>query len=262
MMLRPLILALALLAPVLAAAALPLRAETVVPALLPFPFPAPAAARQISVTVDKGLTRTARLPTGALRQARRDLLADKVLPDADLRALADHRDGLAAQAYVRRLVKLPVPDAATRSDIAFYASIAVASGRVWTLPEAVAAMLTLDPATEPKARIKTYMAMLYPHAWAGNALAQDALIALNGQGRLFGPMSAKTRNRLLETGRKAGDGRVALQLAMVALRDPADPAFARTCLTEAQASRHLAIRTTAAALLAGLDTPATPQVTQ
>ena len=270
MMLRPLVLALALLAPVLAATALPLRAETVVPALLP--FPAPAAARQISVTVDKGLTRTARLPTEALRQARRDLLADKVLPDETLRALADRRDGLAAQAYVRRLVKLPAPDATTRSDIAFYASIAVASGRVWTLPDAVAAMLTLDPATEPRARIKTYMAMLYPHAWAGNALAQDALIALNGQGRLFGPMSAKTRNRLLETGRKAGDGRVALQLAMVALRDPADPAFARTCLTEAQASRHLAIRTTAAALLAGLDAPrldaprldapATPQVTQ
>ena len=254
MMLRPLILALALLAP----AALPLWAQTTVPSLLP--FPAPAAARQISVTVDKGLTRTSRLPA-ALRQARRDLQADKVLPDTDLRALADHRDGLAAQTYVRRLVKVPTPDAATRSDIAFYASIAVASGRVWTLPDAVAAMLTLDPATEPRDRIKTYMAMLYPHAWAGNALAQDALIALNGPGRLFGPMSAKTRARLLEVGHKAGDGRVALQLAMVALRDPADPAFARICLTEAQSSKHLAIRTTAAALLAGLDGP-TPAVTQ
>lgn len=239
--------------------ALPLQAETTLPSLLP--FPAPQAARQISVTVDKGLTRTSRLPTAALRQARRDLHADKVLSDADLRALADRRDGLAAQTYVRRLVKLPDPDAATRSDIAFYASIAVASGRVWTLPDAVAAMLTLDPATEPKARVKTYMAMLYPHAWAGNALAQDALIALNGEGRLFGPMSQKTRNRLLETGRKAGDGRVALQLAMVALRDPADPAFARLCLEEARTSPHLAIQTTAAALLAGLDAP-TPPVTQ
>lgn len=260
MMLRSLVLALALAAP----AALPLGAQTA-PALLP--FPAPQAARQISVTVDKGLTRTSRLPT-ALRQVRRDMLADKVLSDADLRALADHRDGLAAQTYVRRLVKLPDPDAATRSDIAYYASIAVASGRVWTLPDAVAAMLTLDPATEPKARVKTHMAMLYPHAWAGNALAQDALIALNGEGRLFGPMSVKTRTRLLETSRKAGDGRVALQLAMAALREGAtDEAFARTCLTEAQSSMHLAIRTTAAALLAGLDappsdSPATPVVTQ
>jgi hypothetical protein len=257
MMLRPLVLALVLLAP----AAPPLRAETVVPALLP--FPAPAAARQISVTVDRGLTRTAKLPTEALRKARRDLHAGHELPDADLRALADRRDGLAAQAYVRRLAKVAAPDAATRSDIAYYASIAVASGRVWTLPEAVAAMLSLDPATEPKERVRTYMAMLYPHAWAGNALAQDALIALNGEGRLFGPMSAKTRNRLLETGRRAGDGRVALQLAMAALREvPADTAFARSRLTEAQDSVHLAIRTTAAALLAGLDGAAPPQVTQ
>ena len=64
--------------------------------------------------------------------------------------------------------------------------------------------------------------------------------------------------------RKAGDGRVALQLAMAALRGEApDPAFARTCLTEAKASTIPAISTTAAALLAGLDAPpAAPQVTQ
>lgn len=252
-------LALLLLTP----AALPLQAETTAPALMP--FPAPAAARQISVIVDKGLTRTASLPTEDLRQARRDLQADKVISDADLRTLADYRDGLAAQTYVRRLALVAAPDAAMRSDIAFYASIAVASGRVWTLPEGVAAMLTLDPATEPADRVKTYMAMLYPHAWAGNALAQDALIALNGEGRLFGPMSAKTRARLLETARKAGDGRVALQLAVAALRDRADPVAARALLTEAQSSTQLAISTAAAALLAGLDASAAaaaPQVTQ
>lgn len=236
-----------LLALALALPAPALRAET---ALLPLPFPADPAARRISVTVDPGLTRTAALPTQALRQARRDLQADKPVSDGDLRALADRRDGLAAQAWVRRMV---ASGQGTPSDIAFYGSIAVASGRVWTLPETVDAMLALDPATEPKERVKTYMAMLYPHAWAGNALAQDALIALNGEGRLFGPMSDKTRARLLETDRKTGAGRVALQLAVAALRDPADPAFARTCLDQAAASPHLAIRTTAAALRARLD---------
>ena len=255
-MIRPLALALLLVIP-----ALPLRAETAAePALLP--FPAPEAARQISVTVDKGLTRTASLPTEALRQARRDMLAGKVIADASLRALADRRDGAAAQAYVRRLVRAGAGDAATRSDIAFYGSIAVASGRIWTLPEAVAAMGTLDPATEPRDRIKAHMAALYPHAWAGNALALDALIALNGAGRLFGPMSGKTRARILEAGRRAGDGRVALQLALAALRDPADPVAARDYLREAQAGSHLAIRTTAATLLARLDTPPAAQVTQ
>ena len=275
-MIRPFTLALLLLVP----AALPLRAQTAADTAADTAtdsaadsatdtatdtamllFPAPAAARRISVTVDKGLTRTVTLPTAALRQARRDMLAGKEIPDADLRALADRHDGRAAQDYVRRLLRAGT---GTPSDIAFYGSIAVASGRVWTLPDAVAAMRALDPATEPRARVAQAVAMLYPHAWAGNALAQDALIALNGKGRLFGPMSEKTRARLLEAGRRAGDGRVALQMALTALRDPADPVAARLWLHEAQGARDLAIRTTAAALLARLDAPpaAAPAVTQ
>ena len=265
-MIRPLALALVMLVP----AALPLQAqtatqtaaqtaaETAADAVLAL-FPAPAAARRISVTVDKGLTRTASLPTAALRQTRRDMLAGKVIADADLRALADRRDGRAAQDHVRRLLKAGT---GAPSDIAYYGSIAVASGRIWTLPDAVRAMLVLDPATEPHARVSQYAAMLYPHAWAGNALALDALIALNGAGRLFGPMSEKTRLRVLAASRKAGDGRVALQMAMAALRDPADPVAARLWLTEAQAASHLGIRTAAAALLARLDAPPAPAVTQ
>ena len=156
-MIRPLALALVMLVP----AALPLQAqtttqtasqtaaETAADAVLAL-FPAPAAARRICVTVDKGLTRTASLPTAALRQARRDMLAGKDIPDADLRALADRHDGRAAQDYVRRLLRAGT---GTPSDIAFYGSIAVASGRVWTLPDAVAAMRALDPATEPRARV-------------------------------------------------------------------------------------------------------------
>ena len=144
-MIRPLALALVMLVP----AALPLQAqtatqtatqtaaqtaaETAADAVLAL-FPAPAAARRISVTVDKGLTRTASLPTAALRQTRRDMLAGKVIADADLRALADRRDGRAAQDHVRRLLKAGT---GAPSDIAYYGSIAVASGRIWTLPDAV-----------------------------------------------------------------------------------------------------------------------------
>jgi len=258
-MIRPFALALLLIVP----AALPALAQTDAAAAdaALLPFPAAAAARQISVTVDRGLTRTASLPTEALRQARRDMLAGLTIADADLAALADSRDGRAAQDYVRRLVSSGTGSA---SDIAYYGSIAVASGRVWTLPDAVKAMLTLDPATEPRDRVAAHIAMLYPHAWAGNTLALDALIALNGKGRLFGPMSEKTRARIVETGRRAGDGRVALQMAMAALRDPADPVAARIWLTEAQGANHLGVRTTAAALLARLDagTPPAGLVTQ
>ena len=251
-MIRPFALALLLIVP----AALPALAQTAAPAAdaALLPFPAPAAARQISVTVDRGLIRTASLPV-ALRQARRDMLAGLAIADADLAALADRRDGRAAQDYVRRLVRSGTGSA---SDIAYYGSIAVASGRVWTLPDAVRAMLTLDPATEPRDRVATHIAMLYPHAWAGNTLALDALIALNGKGRLFGPMSEKTRARIVETGRRAGDGRVALQMALAALRDPADPVAARIWLTEAQGGNHLGVRTTAAALLSRLDAGTSP----
>jgi hypothetical protein len=108
------------------------------------------------------------------------------------------RDGLAAQRYVRHLVA----NGGSDSDIAYFGSIAVATGRVWTLPETVKAMLRLDPATEPPERVKVYMAMIYPHAWAGNSLALDAVVMLNGKGRLFGEMSDRTRKQLDEQMRR------------------------------------------------------------
>ena len=42
---------------------------------------------------------------------------------------------------------------------------------------------------------------------AGNVLALDALIVLNGEGRLFGPMSDRTRDRIVAQAEQAGDGR-------------------------------------------------------
>ena len=206
--------------------------------------------RQISVVVTRGLTSTTKLRSPALRDARRRMMAGEDLKPEELQALADHWDGLAALKYERYL-KASVADASA-SDIAWYGTIAVSTGRVWPLPDVVDALRELDPATEPALRKKAYVAMLYPHAWAGNSLAIDAVIDLNGEGKLFGPMSAATEKRIMAEGDKIGDGRVALHLALVLIQKPdrtqADVEMAQHYLKTAQASDNIEVKTTAANL--------------
>lgn len=242
---------------ILLAAALPgiVAAESPSPQVPSLAGSSDPAARQISVTAQTGLTRTVDLPTESLQEARRDLLADLPLSDADLRALADHWDGLAALRYVRRLIDSQPHG--SDSDIAYYGSIAVATGRIWPLADVTAALRRLDPVTEPPERIMVYADMLYAHAWAGNSLALDAVIDLNGEGRLFGPLSDATRARLLEIGDKRGDGRVALHMAMSLLQAPSltedQRRHARNYLNRAQGGNDLSVQTVAATLLRRLD---------
>lgn len=209
--------------------------------------------RQISVVVAKGLTSTAKLPTPALRAARKAMLDGKEITPEDLRALADHGDGLAALKYHRYLAKAAkdagTPDA-NASDIAFYGMIALGTGRVWPLPDVIDALRKLDPATEPAARKKAYVATLYPYAWAGNSLALDAVIELNGPGKLFGEMSKATQDRISKEAEKAdGDGRLALRLALMLVQNPdrskADLDLAQHFLKLAKASSNLQVQTTA-----------------
>ncbi|MFC6585187.1 hypothetical protein [Sulfitobacter aestuariivivens] len=172
-----------------------------------------------------------------------------------MRQLALAGDGLAAQRYARQLISGRV--AASPSDIAYFSAIAVGTGRVWTLGPMIEAMHKLDPAQEPRARVRKYIKVLYPYAWAGNALALDALVAFNGEGRLFGPLSDATRDRILSEAQTQGDGRIELGLAMAILESerskttPDSSALdqARSYLATAEASGHLAVRTTAQNLL-------------
>lgn len=212
-------------------------------------MPPDPADRQISVVVSPGLASNAGLPDD-LRLARENMQAGQDISAAELRALADRNDGLAAQKYVRLLLADP---AATASDIAYYATVAVGTGRVWSMPDAVAAMRLLDPATEPVERTRAYVRMLYPHAWAGNALALDAVIDLNGEGRLFGALSEETRLKILEQDAINADGRAVMRLALALLsqpsRTPEQEALVDDYLTRAAAVTNLAISVTAANLL-------------
>ena len=212
-------------------------------------MPPDPADRQISVVVTPGLASNAGLPD-ALKLTRQAMLDGTEISAADLRALAERNDGLAALKYVRLLLADP---AAPASDIAYYGAIAVGTGRVWPLPDAIAAMRLLDPATEPVERIRAYVRMLYPHAWAGNALALDAVIDLNGEGRLFGALSEETRLKILAQDQINGEGRAVMRMALALLsqpsRTPAEEALVDDYLTRATAVDNLAVRVTAANLL-------------
>ncbi len=203
--------------------------------------------RLVAVVVTKGLTSTKKLPTTELKAARKRMLTGKDVTPDELRALSDHGDGLAAQKYERYLMSNIAT--ASASDIAYYGTIALGTGRVWALPSVVDALHRIDPATEPVARKKAYMAVIYPYAWAGNSLALDAIIDLNGKDKLFGEMSKATQDHIAAQVAKAGDGRVALRLAIALIqkadRSKADLALAQHFLKLAQASDNLQVQATA-----------------
>lgn len=222
---------------------------------LPFSDEGGVEARQVSVTVVPGRRSMKGLPADLVR-ARAQMHARQPVSDADLRRLAEYDDGLAAQLYVRRLIAQgrAVSDA---SDLAYFSAIAVGAGRVWTLPDMVAAMHHLDPRSELGARVRKYIQVLYPHAWAGNTLALQAVVDFNGKGKLFGALSDATRDKILAQSRENADGRVELRLALALLEKPTpsqtDRQEARKLLDRASKSTHLGVMTTAMNLLGLMD---------
>lgn len=247
----------AVLGMIIAMTGLPAQADN----RLAIPVPVDKETRQISVTVTPGLTKTRRLRSAALRRARVDMLAKKVVSDDNLRALADYGDGLAAQKYVRLLVARDKGQPEYASDIAYYGAIAVGTGRVWSLPDMIAAMHLLDAKTEPKDRVRKYISVLYPHAWAGNGMALDALLDFNGEGLLFGKLSDRTRQRILAQSEKNGGGRAELRLAINLMRNvnrsPEETELIRDYLRRAMTSGDLVVKTAASNLLPLLDASGT-----
>ncbi|MDA7430835.1 hypothetical protein PGB28_20430 [Primorskyibacter aestuariivivens] len=188
------------------------------------PLPGSAESRKISVVVDRGITHTNQLPT-SLRPLRKAMVGGAAMSDADLRTLAERGDGLAALRLTKRLKSDGLAENAV--DIAFYASIAAGAGRVSTLDEMIEALYLLAPEQMPRERLRPVIGVLYAHAWAGNTRALGAVIDLNGRDQLFGEMSEKTRNRLLDMGRKLGTGQIELRLAMKELAENSGDAATR-----------------------------------
>ncbi len=230
--------------------ALPAQAQNI-----PLPFANDIEADRISVTVTPG-RRNMRGLSASLIAARKQMHARGPVSDLNLRKLADAGDGLAAQIYVRRLMTSGA-DIHAPSDVAYYSAIAVGTGRVWTLPDMVKAMTRLDPATEPRSRLRKYIQVLYPYAWAGNTLALDAVVKFNGDGKLFGALSQSTRDKILDQSQRNGDGLIELRMATALLEQPnisrAQQDQAKDLLQRAQASSHLGVMTAAQNLIGLMD---------
>lgn len=210
------------------------------------PLPGDAESRKISVVVDRGITHTNQLPS-ALRPLRKAMVAGSAMSDADLRRLAERGDGLAALRLTKRLMSHGL--ATNAEDIAYFASIAAGAGRVSTLDDMIAALYLLAPDQLPREKLRKTIRVLYAHAWAGNTRALGAVIDLNGPDQLFGAMSEKTRNKLLDKGRELGTGQIELRLAIKELSEAPDDATTRTrvagYLIRAERMGDLAVQTIA-----------------
>jgi hypothetical protein len=237
------------LAALLVAFASPAGAQIIAADALPLMPPPPHETTRIGVTVFPGLASNAGLPD-RLRAARQAMHRGETLPPETLRELADRRDGLAAQRYVDWLRV----DAGSPTDIATYAAIAAGTGRIALLDDFIAALYHLDPATEPAERTSLYMTVLYAHAWEGNLLALDAVVDLNGDDRLFGALSERTRDRIFAADTAHAPGRGALRLALSLLstehRSLAQEALLDAALAHAAASGHPGNSAIAVSLLA------------
>ncbi|MFZ7092431.1 hypothetical protein [Primorskyibacter sp. 2E233] len=222
---------------------------------IPLPFSDELETRQISVTVTPGRHSMRGLPSDLIK-ARQQMHAKQDVSDDNLRRLADYGDGLAAQIFVRRLIAQGMAEERA-SDLAYYSAVAVGAGRVWTLPDMVDAMKRLDPKTEPRERIRKYIQVLYPHAWAGNTLALDAVVEFNGKDKLFGALSDSTRDKILAQGQENADGKVELRMAIAILErvelSLPERQEARNLLDRARKSTHLGVMTTAENLIAMMD---------
>ncbi|MCR9125471.1 MAG: hypothetical protein NXH82_05040 [Rhodobacteraceae bacterium] len=228
---------------------LPVAAQSIPMTINPDP-----ASTKISVVTQANLSHTRRLPTRALRDARKAMLAKEPISEEDMRKLADYNDGLAAKRYADILrARDPIGNAA---EMAHYYSVATGTGRVYALKPMIAAMHHIRPEDLSRNLKRQLISVLYPHAWAGNSLALDAVIAFNGPDKLFGAMSQSTRNKIMEHGRK-GSGRFELRFALEILEAPetsrAELERAAEYLEAAKQSKILAIQATATTLLSQLD---------
>ena len=255
-MMRRILPLLALLVP------LPLTAQQLHVPIIPDLIGPNTEGANVSVVVTPGLKSNRNL-RNSLRNARTRMQKGGEVSARALRALANAGDGLASQRYVRLLQaeqEYPNP-----SDLAYYSAIAVGTGRIWTLGTMIEAMHQLDPDTEPRQRVRKYIQVLSPHAWAGNITALQAVVDFNGEGRLFGPLSERTRARIQVEAARHGDGRIELSIAVAMLEriraaanpDPKELAHARSLLQQSAKSTHLAVATSAQNLLLLIETPET-----
>lgn len=192
---------------------------------LALPVPSAALAEDARLP---GVQSTAELADPALRSLRKRMVAGGTLGAADLRALADAGDGLAAFKFGKFL-----DESATTADEGLsarihYYSIAAYTGRDFAVPpllRLVTGKADLEGVLG-KARLRGVEDALLAAARRGNADAALALSLAYAEGTPFGPKPEEAERLLLSLtdAGTAEAARAAVKLALLAIGpDPAQP---------------------------------------
>lgn len=217
---------------------------TLLPPVAP---PASAGSRPVLV-FDERVTATLDLPTWDLQQARRRMLAGEQISWDDMRALADHGDGLAAFRFAQRLEEQGNP--ALLADAAFYYATAAYTNRDYAVGPLVRILQQPDLEFSPR-RLEHIENSLRAMALAGDAKAAEALTAFYASGRPFGLQPEKAQEFRLDLA-EAGDADAAMALVLEAMSGPPASALGEEemlrLLDVVEGSDDLGLRTTGANL--------------
>ncbi|MCX2721343.1 hypothetical protein [Roseibium salinum] len=203
--------------------------------------------------LDKRITRTRDLPTWELQRARKRMLAGQRISYDQMRALADHGDGLAAFRYANRLVELGDPDVLSAAAL-YYASAAY-TGRDYAVGPLLKILERRD--VEFSERRLTHLEnSLRALAMSGDRDAADGLLKLYSTGHPFGFQPDRVRQFRVDLA-AAGDPNAAMQLALNALSGNAgeevDKARVAALLATVMEADDLGLRTAASNLQRMLD---------
>lgn len=204
---------------------------------------------RVEFVFDNAVRRTNDLPTSALRAARRQMLSGGYISGADLRALADHGDGLAAFRYAKLIQEMVPPDETGAA--AHYFAIAAYSGRAFAVAP-LARLLRTEGATYSESRLRNSLNALTVQALSGNPDAATLLGEMYADGVPFGRDLTQAQQFLGMAG-GVSDPQAILNLGLSLMTDPADIAAGRigalSALGVAAISDNLSVRVTAENLL-------------
>lgn len=214
---------------------------------------------RVDFVFDNAVRKTRDLPTAALQAARRKMISGAVMGPKSLRALADAGDGLAAFRYAKLLQADDAPDPTGAA--AHYYAIAAYTGRAFAVPP-LAKLLKDEGAGYSASRLTHALNAMTVQALSGNAVAATLLGEMFADGVPFGRDVAQAQTYLgMTTG--GGSPRVALQLGVALMSDPADQAAghpgAQSALILAASGDDLSVRVTAENLLRQLPQTPIPQ---
>jgi len=194
---------------------------------------------------DNRVLQTRDLPSAELQDARRQMLAGDTIPWADMRALADSGDGLAALRFAQRLEA--EADPALLSDAALYYATAAFTNRGSAVGPLVRLLQRGGFDLAPRRRDHIEIA-LRALALEGDRRAADALVGFYTSGRPFGVQPGKAFDLRRELA-LAGDPDAALTIIMEAVSgvapEPVDRNRVIELLDVVATSDHVGQRATA-----------------